>query len=66
MTEDEVYEILNGDDRMAIIELDPDTEEYKAAYLRYQADHEMPEEERVRLTAEMVEKENQEAPTEEE
>jgi hypothetical protein len=39
--------------------------DYKNAYDQYQRDHELPEEEREQLTTEVVEQENQEAPTEE-
>lgn len=42
------------------------TDVWNEAHSRYQADHEMPEEEREQLTAELVEAENKEATTEEE
>lgn len=46
----------SGPDAMAQFEVD-----YEVAYQHYQADHEMPEEERVQATAEGVEVQNQEA-----
>ena len=41
------------------------TDEWQDAYSRYQSDHEMPEEERVAATAELVETENAQASEEE-
>jgi hypothetical protein len=46
-----------SDEEEVVLNIIEDPEELA----KYQAEHEMPEEERVRLTAEMVERENQEA-----
>lgn len=79
MTDQEsaIYDYLNSGDHSAINDMRNDFEadnieglkqfevDYRNAYARYQADHEMPEEEREQATAELVKLENQEAPTEE-
>jgi hypothetical protein len=70
--EDEIYNALNEGDWETIYRLrdesDEDSEhvqfkiDYNNAYAHYQSDHEMPEEDRVELTAEKVEEENEIAP----